>query len=47
MATSTPAHFLRLENKIGRIAPGCRADLVALDQNLHVTDVWLAGEQQA
>jgi N-acetylglucosamine-6-phosphate deacetylase len=47
MATSTPANFLGLEKRIGRIAPNYRADLVALDANLQVADVWLVGEKQA
>lgn len=47
MATSTPASFLGLKNKVGHIAQDCRADFVALDATLQVADVWLAGEKQA
>jgi N-acetylglucosamine-6-phosphate deacetylase len=46
MATSTPASFLKLENRIGTIAPGCCADFVLLDEKLNVTDVWCAGDKQ-
>ena len=28
---------------LGRIAPGYRADLVLLDDDLHVTETWIAG----
>ncbi|MEM9380329.1 MAG: N-acetylglucosamine-6-phosphate deacetylase [Planctomycetota bacterium] len=36
MASSTPARFLGLDREIGGIAPGMRADLVALDDRLEV-----------
>jgi N-acetylglucosamine-6-phosphate deacetylase len=36
MAALTPARFLGLDTQIGRLAPGYRADLVALDQELSV-----------
>jgi N-acetylglucosamine-6-phosphate deacetylase len=42
MATSTPACVLGRRD-IGRIAPGCRADLVALDERLNVVQVWQGG----
>lgn len=42
MAGLYPATFLRLQDR-GRIAPGCRADLVALDGDLHVMRVWVGG----
>jgi N-acetylglucosamine-6-phosphate deacetylase len=44
-ATSTPARFLKLENKVGHIKAGARADFVTLDEQLGVTDVWVAGEK--
>lgn len=44
MASATPADFLKLEQKLGRIAPGLRADFTALDDNLHVIDSWVAGK---
>lgn len=46
MATATPATFLGA-SLVGRIAAGARADLVLLDDGLHVVDVWVAGEAQA
>ena len=42
MATATPAGVLGLHDH-GRIAPGARADLVALDAALRVVRVWQAG----
>ena len=42
MATATPAGVLGRRD-IGRIAPGCRADLVALDERLAVVKVWQGG----
>ena len=43
MATATPARLLGLERK-GRIAPGCDADVVILDEALHVTHTLVAGQ---
>lgn len=42
MASLYPATFLRMSDR-GRIAAGCRADLVALDGGLHVTRTWIGG----
>ena len=42
MATATPAHVLGLERQ-GRIAPGCDADLVVLDESLYVTQTFVKG----
>lgn len=44
MATSTPAAAMRLTDR-GRIAPGLRADLVALDMSWQVAAVWQGGER--
>ncbi len=44
MASHVPAAFLRLDHELGRIAPGYRADLVLLDEGLHVQDTWIGGE---
>jgi len=43
MATATPARVLGLE-RTGRIAPGWDADLVILDETLHVTRTIVAGQ---
>jgi N-acetylglucosamine-6-phosphate deacetylase len=43
-ATETPAGVLGLERSVGRIAPGFRADLVALDDDFRVSDVVRGGE---
>lgn len=45
MATSHPAAFLGLDRRLGRLAPGFRADLVALDPDgVGVLATWVAGE---
>ncbi|HEX7009580.1 MAG TPA: amidohydrolase family protein [Phycisphaeraceae bacterium] len=41
--TLNPARSLGLEERMGLIAPGRRADLVAWDQDLRVQRVWLSG----
>ena len=46
MASHSPAAFLGLDDR-GRIAPGCRADLVLLDEGLDVLDTWIAGRTVA
>jgi len=43
MAARHPAAFLRLEASHGRIAPGLRADLVALHPDGDVAATWIAG----
>jgi N-acetylglucosamine-6-phosphate deacetylase len=43
MASRAPAEFLRLERELGRIAPGFRADLVLLDDDLKVVETWIDG----
>jgi N-acetylglucosamine-6-phosphate deacetylase len=45
MATLTPARFLGLENERGLLAPGARADFVALGKALDVLSVWVDGER--
>ena len=45
-ASNHPAEFLGLGTKLGRIAPGLRADLVAIDcETLEVHHTWVAGER--
>jgi N-acetylglucosamine-6-phosphate deacetylase len=44
LATRNPAEFLGLGNKLGRLAPGLRADMIALDPaSIEVLDSWVAG----
>ncbi|HWA00193.1 MAG TPA: N-acetylglucosamine-6-phosphate deacetylase [Caulobacterales bacterium] len=43
MASATPAAFLGLSTETGRIAPGLRADLVHLSDDLSVRSTWIAG----
>ena len=45
MATLTPARLLGLDDRIGRIAPGRRADLVHLTDALDVAEVWVRGRR--
>jgi N-acetylglucosamine-6-phosphate deacetylase len=43
-ASTHPAEFLGLGHRLGRLAPGFRADMVALDSaNLGVLESWVAG----
>ncbi len=46
MASRTPAEFLRRGGELGRIAPGYRADLVLLDDDLRVTATWIDGNEE-
>ena len=46
MASLHPAAFLKLDHELGRIAPGYRASLVLLDEDLQVRDTWIDGEAQ-
>jgi N-acetylglucosamine-6-phosphate deacetylase len=43
MATRHPARFLRLEQDLGRIAPGMRANLVLADDDMNVEATWIDG----
>jgi N-acetylglucosamine-6-phosphate deacetylase len=43
MASAVPAAFLGLEQEIGSIAPGLRANLVRLDADLRVRSTWIDG----
>jgi N-acetylglucosamine-6-phosphate deacetylase len=44
-ASRAPAEFLGLGNSLGRLAPGYRADMVALDPaDIRVLGTWVAGK---
>jgi N-acetylglucosamine-6-phosphate deacetylase len=45
MASANPAAFLGLSGETGAIAPGLRADLVAVDPSLQVRRVWIGGRE--
>jgi N-acetylglucosamine-6-phosphate deacetylase len=46
-ASTHPAKFLGLNDKLGTLAPGLRADLVAIDcESLQVHHTWVAGERE-
>lgn len=44
MASTWPAEFLGLGGELGRIAPGCRANLVLADPDLQVLRTWIDGD---
>jgi N-acetylglucosamine-6-phosphate deacetylase len=45
LASAEPAAFLGLGETLGRIAPGCRADLVAFDPTcIAIRQTWVAGK---
>lgn len=46
LASANPAAFLRMDRQRGVIAPGLAADLVHLDEDLYVRQVWIAGMPQ-
>jgi N-acetylglucosamine-6-phosphate deacetylase len=45
MATLTPARLLRVDDRIGQLKPGHRADLVHLTDDLRVAEVWTGGRR--
>jgi N-acetylglucosamine-6-phosphate deacetylase len=45
MASEYPADFLGLAASHGRLAAGCRADLVIANDDFSVTDTWIGGQQ--
>ena len=45
LASANPATFIGLEHVLGKLAPGCRADLVAFDpDDITVLATWVAGK---
>jgi N-acetylglucosamine-6-phosphate deacetylase len=48
LASAAPAAFLGLADRLGHIAPGWRADLVALEpRGVSVLATWVAGDESA
>src|SRR5438067_1426764 len=48
LATEIPARFLGVADRLGRLAPGYRADMVALDPDaIRVLATWVAGKECA
>jgi N-acetylglucosamine-6-phosphate deacetylase len=45
MATLTPARLLRVDDRVGQLEPGHRADLVHLTEDLKVAEVWTGGRR--
>jgi N-acetylglucosamine-6-phosphate deacetylase len=44
-ASANPARFLGVDDRMGRLAPGCRADMVAVDpESVAVLQTWIAGQ---
>jgi N-acetylglucosamine-6-phosphate deacetylase len=44
MASTAPARFLGLDVRLGRLAPGYRADVIAFDpETIEVLETWVAG----
>ncbi|MGH7717685.1 MAG: N-acetylglucosamine-6-phosphate deacetylase [Gemmatimonadaceae bacterium] len=43
--TINPATFLGLEDDVGRVAVGCKADLVVLDRELRVRETYVGGNR--
>ncbi|GAA0345964.1 N-acetylglucosamine-6-phosphate deacetylase [Bowmanella denitrificans] len=46
MASLTPACYLGLDNKLGKLQPGFNADMVLLDDNQQVKQNWIGGQAQ-
>ncbi len=47
MASTYPARFLNVDDRMGHIAEGFQADLVLLDHALQVRGTWIAGQYEA
>ncbi|NIF38279.1 N-acetylglucosamine-6-phosphate deacetylase [Enterobacter sp. Tr-810] len=44
MASLHPARLLGIANQLGSLAPGKRANLIALDGGLHLQQIWIQGQ---
>ena len=47
MASLYPAEFMGLSAEHGRIAAGCRANLLVVDDELNVVETWIDGARSA
>jgi N-acetylglucosamine-6-phosphate deacetylase len=47
MASLTPATILGFGSEVGSLAPGKRADILILDENVQVKAVWIGGRRLA
>jgi N-acetylglucosamine-6-phosphate deacetylase len=48
LASAAPAAFLGIQHWLGHLAPGCRADMMALDpEEVRVLATWVAGKETA
>ncbi|MDG4721657.1 MULTISPECIES: N-acetylglucosamine-6-phosphate deacetylase [Thalassospira] len=45
MASLYPAEFMKLDDKMGRIAPGYQADIILFDDSYQVTRNWINGAE--
>jgi N-acetylglucosamine-6-phosphate deacetylase len=44
-ASANPARFLGVDDRVGRLAPGCRADMVTVDPGtVGVLQTWIGGQ---
>jgi N-acetylglucosamine-6-phosphate deacetylase len=46
-ASATPAAVLGIDDEVGKLTPGLRADVVAVDPALHPVAIWRAGQRIA
>jgi N-acetylgalactosamine-6-phosphate deacetylase len=44
MASLHPARLLGIDNQLGSLAPGKRANIIALDGGLHLQQIWIQGQ---
>ena len=45
MASTYPAAFLGIDNRLGKLLPAYEADIIALDYNFNPRNVWVCGEE--
>ncbi|MCP6060550.1 amidohydrolase family protein, partial [Klebsiella pneumoniae] len=44
MASLHPARLLGMDHLLGSLAPGKRANIIALDAGLHLRQIWIQGQ---